>query len=369
VLPQAEVLRPDPDPDVVEALILLVGDAGTALPGRSPLLARVGQDVERWAPHLPHGGTGVAYLGDLVYPDGVRPPEHPHHPRDTLHLHAQLEPLLGPGAREAGARGWFLDGNHDWGQTTGAEGVRRLRRTARVVEGWARGGLPVRFLPAPGSLGPEVVDIGSRHRLVVVGTQAWLGAPAARRRVATEALGRALRGPPRTVTVLAHHPLVSAGEHGRDPPAGPALGVRRLVSQAGLIRQDVPSLPYQHMIADVRSAGAERPPLVWAAGHDHTLQLLRSARPGDPHFTVVSGSASKLGALGRVPELLAGGAWPGYARLFLLRDGRVQLQFVAAPADAQHCAAPAPGGVANCVREKAAEYRTVVSRILAAPAP
>jgi hypothetical protein len=332
----------------VEALVLLVGDAGMALPGRSPVLAAVARDVERWAPQLPEARTAVAYLGDLVYPDGVRPPGHPQHGVDTLRLHAQLSPLLGPGARMAGVRGWFLDGNHDWGQMSGPRGLARLRQAEAVVRRWAAAGHPVRMAPRPGTPGPEIVELGERHRLLFVGTHAWLGADAATRRDARRLLGTALQETSRSVTVLAHHPLMSAGEHGSDPPVGSDLGLRALASRAGLVRQDMTSRPYRDLVADVREAAEAAPPMVWAAGHDHSLQLLRGSRSGEPRWTVVSGSASKLDALGRTPELVAGGAWPGYARLFLLRDGRVQLQLVAAPVDAT----------------TTAEFRTVLSRIL-----
>lgn len=354
----------DPDPARVEALVLLVGDAGTAFPGRSPLLDRVAADVEAWAPRLPMGGTVVAYLGDLVYPWGVRPPKDPAHHADTLHLRAQLEPLLGPEARASGARGWFIDGNHDWGHLPGDAGLARLRTAAGVVERWAAAGHPVRFAPNPGDLGPEAVDIGASHRLLFMGTQAWLRGSDDERRAAAEALADALNETERTVTVLAHHPLQSAGEHGPEPPVETGFGFQHLASRAGVIRQDMSSRPYRDLIAGVTDAMALRPPLVWAGGHDHTLQLLRGAIPGMPHWTVVSGSASKVGLLGRTPELVAGGGWPGYVRLFLLDDGSGHLQMVAAPADAQHCAQVVAAELAACMDAGRASYRTVISRLL-----
>jgi len=43
---------PDPDPAEVEAVVFLVGDAGDALPGRSPVMARLQAGVERWSADL-----------------------------------------------------------------------------------------------------------------------------------------------------------------------------------------------------------------------------------------------------------------------------------------------------------------------------
>lgn len=363
--PPPTLEAPDPDPTRVTALLVLVGDAGTALPGRSPLLARVADDLARWAARLDDGRTLLVHLGDLVYPWGVRPPDHPEHATDTLHLHAQLEPILAAGGAAAGIRGWFLDGNHDWGHLPGGAGLERLRSTAAVVDRWSAAGLPVRFMPEPGSPGPVIVDVGERHRIVVVGSTAWFDADDEALRVAAgAALASAVEETGRTVTVLAHHPLQSAGEHGDDPPVATGFGLQYLASRAGLVRQDMSSAPYRRFIDEVRGAFARRAPLVWASGHDHTLQLLRAAGPGRPTYTVVSGSGSKLGGLGRTAELLAGGAWPGYVRLFLLADGGVQLQMVAAPAGAQHCTDAGPEEPGACMRSGVAAYRTVLSRTL-----
>ncbi|MFW6085121.1 MAG: hypothetical protein ACODAA_07905, partial [Gemmatimonadota bacterium] len=42
----------EPRPDEVEAVVFLVGDAGATASGRSPLLARLGAEVERWSAAL-----------------------------------------------------------------------------------------------------------------------------------------------------------------------------------------------------------------------------------------------------------------------------------------------------------------------------
>src|SRR5687767_13227851 len=91
----------EPNADEVERVVFLIGDAGQALPDKSPVIARLSRDVEAWA-----GGLGedsavtVIFLGDNVYPVGIRPVSDPEHAADTLRLRTQLDVVAGPHARE-----------------------------------------------------------------------------------------------------------------------------------------------------------------------------------------------------------------------------------------------------------------------------
>lgn len=49
----------------------------------------------------------------------------------------------GPNAAE----GIRVPGNHDWGQKTGADGIRRLAETEAVIDRWAASGVPAFLLP------------------------------------------------------------------------------------------------------------------------------------------------------------------------------------------------------------------------------
>lgn len=358
--------EPDPDPARVEALLLLVGDAGAALPGRSPVLASVADDVERWSARLAAGAVQAVFLGDLVYPAGVRPPDDEGHGADTLRLRAQLDVVLGAGARAAGSRATFVPGNHDWGQWPGERGRARLAWTEAKVAAWAAAGLPGRLAPTGGALGPVIEDVGARHRLLMLDTHAWLQADPAERAETTAAIDRALTGAGgRTVIVLAHHPLYSGGEHGADPPSGSGLAFLPLLSRAGAVIQDASSEPYRLLIASMERLFAEAgPPLVWAAGHDHSLQVLAGTNAGAPRWTVVSGSASKLTAVAGLEGMVLGGSWPGYARLFLLDDGGALLQVVAGEAAALPCPDPLGAELQRCLEAGAATLRTVLSREL-----
>jgi hypothetical protein len=358
----------DPDPARVEAMLVLVGDAGDALPGRSPVLATAADDLERWAPRLPPNTIRIAFLGDLVYPEGLRAPGHPEHARDTLRLHAQLRPALGPAAREAGVHADLVTGNHDWGGRGDADGLARVERLAAHVREWQEAGERASLRPAPGSLGPEVVDVGASHRLLFLDTHAWLYADTPTRDAAVEGVVQALADAgERTVSVVAHHPLVSGGAHGLTPPTGDVVGaLRAALTRTGILTQDAWSGRYQRLIEDMRRAfrSTSPTPLVWAAGHDHSLQVIAATEADQPRWTVVSGSASRLGDVASAPGMIFGGAWPGYARLFLLDDGSAVLQMVAGAPGTSHCPDAVGPDLDACMAAGTASFHTVFSRRL-----
>jgi hypothetical protein len=82
-------------------------------------------------------------------------------------------------------------------------------------------------------------------------------------------------------------------------------------------------------------------PLIYAAGHEHSLQVFRSRR--GPRYLVVSGlgSASKATPVGHDGASLFAHSdheQPGFMQVDFLRDGRVRLAVI-------ECAPGAPDGV------------------------
>jgi hypothetical protein len=71
-------------------------------------------------------------------------------------------------------------------------------------------------------------------------------------------------------------------------------------------------------------------PLVWAAGHDHTLQVFRGDEYG-VEYILVSGAGSLLDDVGKDDALFAAGKQQrelGYMKLEFLRDGSVLLSVI-----------------------------------------
>jgi Calcineurin-like phosphoesterase len=328
----------------LETRVFLIGDAGDPDPRGEPVLAALGRGLSE----APDKSLAV-FLGDNVYPSGVPGPAKPDRAEAERRLDAQVDAVL-----HAGARGLFIPGNHDWDRHR-KTGWARLGFEEQAV--LARGAPAVSFLPTGGCPGPAIQDLGEHLRLVVLDTQWWLqngpkpvGAtspcPAQTEAQVVELLAKAVaQAGARKVIVLAHHPLVSGGTHGghfglRDhlfplraikgwlwlplPVIGSAYPLLR---QGGAFSQDVTSSKYKHMQSALEGALAPHPAFIWAAGHDHGLQVLegRSAT-----WLLVSGGGiyghTRAPARLDVTRFRSGGA--GFMRLDVDVAGHARLAVV-----------------------------------------
>lgn len=359
-----------PEPDAVDAVVFLVGDAGAATRDNSPVLSRLSSDVEYWAERLERdSAVTVAFLGDNVYPVGVRDRTRPEFPADSARLWSQVSVLSGPFARERGAAGFFLAGNHDWGNTTGEAGVDRLRNQAALLDSARARGSAVWMVPEPGDPGPWVNDVRANVRLMAIDTHWFLQSPTAQARsefflAMYEAMAAA---EDRHLMILAHHPYQSAGPHGLLTPGDQGLGLMYLMRKSGTLVQDLNSPIYSDFRSrlDATFDQVGRPPLVFAAGHDHSLQVLDPDREGGPETVLVSGAGSKLTPVADAEELRYAASRPGYMMLIFRRNEAVDLYVVAAPTPDPTC--PEGEGVdrATCMAEKTAGIELVYAERLA----
>lgn len=317
-------------PDSVETDIFLIGDAGHPAPGEEPVLVALQKQIREVS-----GRALVVYLGDNIYPAGLPDSTHPERRATEEILEAQIEPLLA-----TRTPGIFVPGNHDWGGM-GPTGWDAVRRQERFVEEHGKG--LVRFLPDGGCPGPVPVDVGKSLRLLVVDTHWWLHRgpkplhPASDCRAdEEEELVEAIRAELRQAwldgrytIVVAHHPLASGGQHGGyfDWPTYlfPLHPWARLGGH--FADQDVTGEEYRDMIISFSRAFREHPPLVYAAGHEHNLQVLHR---GPARYLLVSGG----GIYGHVTPVRAitGAQYTnsasGFMRLTVLNGGNVRLAVV-----------------------------------------
>ena len=319
--------------------MLLIGDAGEPT-DRDPVLAALEREVGHGT-----GSTTVVFLGDNIYPNGL--------PDITEPSRRDMERRLDEQAAAASAadRVYFLPGNHDWAPHSD-EGWDAIRRQGRYL---AENG-KARLLPENGCPGPEVVDLGARVRLIMLDTQWWLHdgprptsdslCDSATPTEVTDAVKRAIEtASDRHVVVAGHHPLVSSGPHGGKfgwldhlfplrevaewawiplPVIGSAYPLAR---KSGVSKQDLSSSEYKELRAALQAAFALESPLVYAAGHEHGLEVHRG--PG-AQYTLVSGA----GSFGEVSTLrpeegnLFAASADGFMRLDVYRSGRVQLSVI-----------------------------------------
>ena len=308
-------------PEEIEHSLFLIGDAGEADPraerGGIPLDSLTAQ-VAAFASR-----STVVFLGDNIYPAGIPDEGHAEYADALRRLEAQV--LAVP----PGGRGIFVPGNHDWAHEE-PDGLFSIRRQERLIAALARG-RDVRLLPTNGCPGPVSLDSG-RLRLILLDTQWWLHNYIVRdstttctntMSAVTAALRREVRAPGegRVVVVAAHHPLMTGGEHGGY--CGITGPFRRFAGRT----QDVMSTINQRMRDSLEAAFSGAPPLVYAAGHDHSLQVLYGGR--NVGYIIVSGGGSptKVSCAVRLREsIYTSPHRAGFMRLDVLREKGVLLR-------------------------------------------
>lgn len=273
-------------PAQIETTLFLIGDAGEPDPRQSgPALDSLTAQAS-----VAPGQAIVVFLGDNVYPNGIPEEGRAEFADARRRLEVQVN------AVPEGARGIFLPGNHDWAGM-GPFGLYSVRLQEQLLKSLA-GRRDLRRLPGNGCPGPVTVDAG-RLRMIALDTQWWLHSYAVRdaqSNCPTDAgsVTSALRGHLRRkqngkVTIVAgHHPLMSGGEHGG------YCGVSGPYRRLGGGSQDIMSGLNRRMRDSVESAFMAQPPLVYVAGHDHNLQVLKGGRSVE--YLLVSGAGSEAKA-------------------------------------------------------------------------
>ena len=316
---------PTPAPAAIVETIFLIGDAGEPDPRLpSTVLDSLASQAAIVGPR-----ATILFLGDNVYPAGTTEPLAPNYPDALRRLDAQIR------AVPSGATGIFLPGNHDWadggqggffGAATASDGLFIIRRQGALIpQRPKQRGATIMMLPQGGCPGPAVVD-RERVRLILLDTQWWLHNSIVRDSISddretgctthtvgeiTQAIRDSLRTtrPGQTVIVAAHHPLRTGGPHGG------YCGAFALFRRWANTSQDLFGKNYAMMRDSVNSALATRPPLIFAAGHDHSLQVMRGRTSS---YVLVSGAGSlgKGECAARLRQsLYVGQATSGFMRL------------------------------------------------------
>lgn len=369
-LPEYEAI-PVPDAGVVDAVVFLVGDAGATERGRSPLLRALGGDIEQWSEDLARdSAVSIAFLGDLVYPVGVRDRTHPQFETDSTRLWNQIDLVGGERALEHAALGLFLPGNHDWGNVSGLEGYDRILNLADQLQIARADGHHVSLQPPGGQPGPSIRDLRNNVRLVFLDTHWFLQArTAADREAFFERVEAVIESAgDRELIFTAHHPYRSAGPHGAIIPGYHTGGVAYLLKKSGTLVQDLNSTVYEELLRRLRTIFEShgKPPLVFAGGHDHSLQVIRGNGDYAPRFSLVSGAGSKLSGIRNAPGLAWGAHRPGYMMLVFRNDDAVDLFVVAGDSDALSCDVP-EGELEACMTEGANSFEIAYSVSLLGP--
>jgi hypothetical protein len=351
-------------------VLYLVGDAGEATMANSPVLRRLRNEVEQWSETLTRENSLVVlYLGDNVYPRGMRDGTDPGWAQDSIHLQSQIDVVSGPNGRKNRARAVFIPGNHDWGHMPGPPGVARLRNMQEFIERRSKG-FYAALLPEAGKTGPATIDISRHVRLLLIDTAWWLlEADYSQKTLFLQRLDTAMANArDRSVVIAAHHPWTSGSAHGGLISFWEGVGVKWLMARSGAALQDINSLPYRDLREQFTRIFVNRgTPLLFAGGHDHALQVIKGMSATDPKFIVVSGAGSKSSKVGPTDGTVYRDPGPGFMRFVALKNGAVDLFVVAANPDFLLCNAADEAVREQCVDVGPREFRTVFSVRLKEP--
>src|ERR1051326_2158524 len=290
--------------DTIAARIVLIGDAGELTKGRHPVADAVKQLIPMDAK------TTILYLGDNLYKTGLPDEQYSYYMSTRCVLDSELSV-----ADNTPAKIYMIPGNHDWdnGGKTGWETV--IREQLYVDQLGKKKG---EFVPKGGCPGPVEVSITPDVTVVLFDTQWWLhpyDKPEiesdcdykTKDEVITQLDDIFSRNANKLVILAGHHTFKSNGAHGGyfklkqhifpftdiNPKLYiplPGLGsIYPIVRSVFGTPQDLKHPFYAAMIDDGEKVAKKYPNVIFAAGHEHSLALIK-----DSSFNfIVSGGGSK----------------------------------------------------------------------------
>ena len=326
---------------VLHYRLLLLGDGGE--PRRDePVLKTLGEWARKDA-----AKTSIVFLGDNMYPEGMTE-------RKKHEAEKRLTPQIAV-VKVSGAHGLFIPGNHDWASGK-AEGLSAVLTQEKFINEALAGEL--NFLPSGGTPGPVALELPKANPavlLILLDTQWWLHRHEKPQKspesVIEELIG--LFDTELPVVVVGHHPLETYGPHGGYfdwkyhlfPVKSlrkwawvpvPILGSIGPYWRKHLYKsdQDISGERNKNMVAQLNRAFSARkstdqntPLLIYASGHEHSLQVLKD---DVVDYFLISGAAASR----KVTEVMSGEntlfahQHTGFMAVDFFVDGKVLLRVV-----------------------------------------
>ncbi len=273
--------------------VILYGDAGhsTTMPWQASM-AKVSERAS-----ISPAKTAVVALGDNIYMQGYPQKEtgqadwNEEQLESISYLDAQLKV-----ASESGASMYFVPGNHDWYATELDSQAAHIAAYAEQQEVATEfHPLHINQVPLPTATHRDGVS------LVYIDSEWMLRSVSPGREQVLSHLEQLLTDtrrqyPDNLIVINAHHPLETMGQHGGYLAE---FAYWLFIKSIFLVfpeaaEEDTYDPLYQRMIADLEGVMGKFQRLIYAAGHEHSLQVFRPAQSGKggPQYTLVSGAGN-----------------------------------------------------------------------------
>lgn len=296
--------------------LLLIGDAGLFLENDPTLAA-----LDKWARDAP--SSSVLFLGDNIYDNGLKEEE-----RDAA------ETILSQQLAATDVHKIFIPGNHDWGMVPSERNIQSIVNQQEYIDDWPSGNAV--YVPRDGCMGPDKIVLSAGQGgvasivLVLLDPTPFMS-PRLREvcpRDVPDAehfarLDEMLQSHADDYVIVAsHYPMITGGPHG-----GLSYGFIGdiLVSFYGWkmgTLGDTYEPDYAAWIARMRDVFLRNPPLIYAAGHDHSLQIIESRGEVGAHIVSGAGAPERISTVTHLPESIFAHAAAGFVVVdFGSRDG------------------------------------------------
>lgn len=284
----------------VKYRVILIGDAGEMNTGQLTSLKSA-------ANHVIKGKTTTLFLGDNIYPTGMALPGSNNLKETEQILKSQFEPM-----RANGAAVYFVPGNHDWDKS-GPNGLAKIQAQGQFLASFNDPLL--KLIPDNGCPNPVAINLTDKLTIIAYDSEWWLFPydktnPDCECNSKEEVIMRMRelfdQNKDKMIILASHHPFQSYGAHGGYftfknhlfPLTSlnknlyiplPLIGsLYPFLRTTFLNPEDMKHPLYKEMIEKVNGIFGDAPNVVYAAGHEHGLQLIKSKQ-----LQVVSGAGAK----------------------------------------------------------------------------
>ena len=324
--------------DSIQSRIILIGDAGELNFGREPVV-----DAARDLITLDKK-TLVIYLGDNIYDVGLPDDNAPGYAAARAVIDSQINIVKGTDARVV-----FIPGNHDWNNEA-TDGFAKVIRQGNYINSQGKN---IHFLPVDGCPGPAEFPINDNLVLIVFDSQWFIRTQNEKPGIESDCpyktpeefyseLNDVLNRNSKKLVILAdHHTLRSYGIHGGYFPLKthifpftdmkpnlwiplPVIGSVYPIARGVFgTPEDLHYPAYANMINDVEKIAKQHSNIIFVAGHEHTLQLIKDST----FYYITSGAGSKSTRVSSGKNTVYEAQSLGFASLEISTNKNVHVDF------------------------------------------